>query len=141
MERGRMLREDNSSTFSRNRLLQLVPRDEFRLLEPKLEQVPLVARQILHHWRLPMDYVYFIERGLVSVSARINEKEFVEAWLIGSEGMIGAPLVLTQDKTPPHRRVVQVGGSAWRIPARDFLTLLKELPDFRRVLLHYIDVV
>jgi CRP-like cAMP-binding protein len=126
---------------TRNRLLQLMPHDEFRLLKAKSEEVPLVARQVLHHWRLPMEYVYFIERGLVSVSARISEKKFVEAWLIGSEGMIGAPLILTQDKTPPHRRVVQVGGTARRIPAREFLALLQDLPTFRKVLLRYIDVV
>ncbi|NOJ43616.1 hypothetical protein [Bradyrhizobium australiense] len=39
----------------------------------------MAARQVLHHWRLPMEYVYFIERGLVSVSARIDENHFVEA--------------------------------------------------------------
>ena len=35
-----------------NRILQLVPQDEFRVLKAKSEQVPLVARQVLHHWRL-----------------------------------------------------------------------------------------
>jgi len=133
--------EQHQEELSRNRLLQLMPQDEFTLLRTKSEEVPLVARQVLHHWRLPMEYVYFLERGLVSVSARIDESEFVEAWLIGSEGMIGAPLVLTHDETPPHRRVVQVGGSALRLPAREFLSLLQQLPTFRKILLRYIDVV
>lgn len=133
--------EEVQGAHTRNRLLQLMPPDEFATLKTKSEEVPLITRQVLHHWRLPMEYVYFVERGLVSVSARINESEFVEAWLIGSEGMIGAPLVLTHDKTPPHRRVVQVGGSALRIPAREFLTLLQQLPTFRKILLRYIDVV
>jgi CRP-like cAMP-binding protein len=133
--------EKAKGAHTRNRLLQLMPDDEFAILKIKSEEVPLVPRQILHHWRLPMEYAYFVERGLVSVSARVDDSKFVEAWLIGSEGMIGAPLLLTHDKTPPHRRVVQMGGSALRIPARDFLALLDQLPTFHRILLRYIEVV
>ena len=88
---------------TRNRLLQLIPRNELASLLSISEEVPIQPRQILHHWRLPMDHVYFIEQGLVSVSARIGENRFVEAWLIGSEGMIGAPLLLTEEEnaSPP----------------------------------------
>ena len=127
---------------TRNGLLQLIPRNELASLLSISEEVPIQPRQILHHWRLPMDHVYFIEQGLVSVSARIGENRFVEAWLIGSEGMIGAPLLLTEeDQTPPHRRVVQVGGTAKRISAHEFLAVLPELPGLRKVLLQYLDVV
>ncbi|MEK9282079.1 MULTISPECIES: Crp/Fnr family transcriptional regulator [unclassified Bradyrhizobium] len=127
---------------TRNRLLRLIPDNELLLLRSKSEAVQILPRQILHHWRSPMDHVYFIERGLVSVSARIDEDRFVEAWLIGSEGMIGAPLVLAEDdKAPPHRRVVQVGGTALRTSSREFLAALPELPTLRRVLFRYIDVV
>jgi CRP-like cAMP-binding protein len=127
---------------TRNRLLQLIPRNELATLLSISEEVPIQPRQILHHWRLPMDHVYFIEQGLVSVSARISENRFIEAWLIGSEGMIGAPLVLTEaDQTPPHRRVVQVGGTARRISAHEFLAVLPELPRLRKLLLQYLDVV
>jgi CRP-like cAMP-binding protein len=129
-------------TPTRNRLLRLIPENELSALLSRSDEVQIQPRQVLHHWRLPMEYVYFIEQGLVSVSARIDEHQFIEAWLIGSEGMIGAPLVLTEDdQTPPHRRVVQVGGTALRISAREFLTALPELPTLRKVLLRYIDVV
>ena len=92
---SRQISVPRSST--RNRLLQLIPRNKLATLLSISEEVPIQPRQILHHWRLPMDHVYFIEQGLVSVSARISENRFVEAWLIGSEGMIGAPLVLTEE--------------------------------------------
>ena len=129
-------------TLTHNRLLQLIPAAERARLLDLAEQVPLKPRQVLHHWRLPMEHVYFIEHGLVSVSARVDKDRFVEVWLIGSEGMVGAPLVLVdEDQTPPHRRVVQVGGSALRIRSQDFLQLLPELPVLRKVLLRYINVV
>ena len=126
----------------RNKLLQLIPNSELSALLTRSEEVQIQPRQVLHHWRLPMENVYFIERGLVSVSARIEDDRFIEAWLIGSEGMIGAPLVLAEeDQTPPHRRVVQVGGTALRISAREFLSVLPELPILRKVILRYVNVV
>lgn len=42
---------------------------------------------------------------------------------------------------PPHRRVVQVGGTALRIPSRTFLAALDELGALRRIILRYINVV
>lgn len=125
-----------------NRLLRLLPHHEISEVLSRSDRVRILPRQILHHWRLPMEHVYFVERGLVSVSARVEEDRFVEAWLIGSEGMIGTPLVLNGiDQSPPHRRVVQVGGTAIRMSVREFLSVLPALPILKRVLLRYVDVV
>jgi CRP-like cAMP-binding protein len=126
----------------RNKLLCEMPQDELEVLLQIAEKVKIRPRQVLHHWRLPMEYVYFIERGLVSVSARVNDDDFVEAWLVGSEGMVGSPLVLTDDQQfPPHRRIVQIGGEALRIPAREFQAILPELPCARRLLQRYVQMV
>src|SRR5438132_1592177 len=98
-----------------NRLLQLLPPDDFDRLRSMLELVEIHPRQVLHHWHMPMQHVYFIEHGLVSVAAKIDRDTFVEVWLIGSEGCVGVPIALSDDDDPPHRRVVQVGVQAWRI--------------------------
>ena len=100
-----------------NALLGVLPSHERERLRPLLEPVELKPRQILHHWGTPMEQVYFIERGLVSVTARISRETAVEVWLIGREGMTGVPVLFGGDHAPPHRRVVQVGGSALR-PSR-----------------------
>jgi len=81
--------------------------------------------------------VYFVERGLISVSVRIDEGRAVEAWLIGSEGMTGVPVVLGGCDNPSHRRVVQVGGRAFRIAADDLLAALAEIETLRGVLLRF----
>ena len=87
---------------AQNRLLRCIPDGELTLLRSIATEVELKPRQVLHHWRLPMDHVYFVERGLISVSAKVEANRFVEAWLVGSEGMIGAPCVLApEDPTPP----------------------------------------
>src|SRR6476660_4650456 len=96
---------------SRNVLLNALPAHELERLWALLETVELRPRQILHHWGMPIEQVHFVEHGLVSVTARISREAAVEVWLIGREGMTGVPVVLGGDHAPPHRRVVQVGGS------------------------------
>jgi CRP-like cAMP-binding protein len=88
-----------------------------------------------------MDYIYFVERGLVSVAARVGRDKFVEVWLIGSEGIVGAPVVLAANAAPLHRRTVQVAGEALRIGRRDFCEVLQSLPQLRSVVERYLAVV
>lgn len=124
-----------------NQILRLLSPSELDRVISFAERVSLRPRQVLQHWRLPMEHVYFVESGLVSVSAKIASERFVEVWFIGLEGVVGAPLVLTDDIEPPHRRVVQVEGEAWRISVRDFKLLLDELPTLRDAVMRYLYVV
>lgn len=125
-----------------NQLLRFLPPGELKRLLSISEKVQLHAGQVLHHWRLPMSHVYFLEHGLVSVSAKVASDRFVEVWFVGAEGLVGAPLMLTDDQLPPYRRVVQVDGSAWRVSIPDFKRLLaNELPVLRKVLMRYLYVV
>lgn len=120
-------------------LRRLLPPDFARLL-PSLQNVEFKSHQVLHHRKLPIETVYFVESGLVSVSAKIEPDEWVEVWLIGSEGMTGLPVVLG-DKYPAHRRVVQVPGRGWSISSREFKNALAEIPSLRSIVDDYIHVV
>ena len=125
----------------RNNLLRLIPDGElFRVLGVS-ERVRLAPRQVLHHYMLPMEHVYFVECGLVSVAARVGREKFVEVWLIGSEGLVGAPVVLAARAAPLHRRTVQVTGDALRIRTSEFCELLESLPYLRSVVERYLAVV
>ncbi|WP_240543995.1 MULTISPECIES: Crp/Fnr family transcriptional regulator [Bradyrhizobium] len=131
-----------TTSVKQNRLLALLPEEELVSIKSRAERVRLRPRQILHHWRSPLEHVYFLTDGLVSVGGNVGENEYVEAWLIGSEGAVGAILLLTgRAQAAPHRRVVQVGGSALRLSAPDFLELADRLPTFRQVLHRYLAVV
>ena len=88
-----------------------------------------------------MDYVYFVESGLVSVAAKVSQEKFVEVWLIGSEGLAGAPVVLGAGTEPLHRRTVQVAGQALRVKTREFREAMEALPAFRKILFSYLNVV
>ena len=89
-----------------------------------------------------MEHVYFLTSGLVSVSAKVAESCYVEAWLVGSEGVVGGLLLLTGEaRAPAHRRIVQVSGSAFRFSAADFLRLSGQLPVFRTILYRYLAIL
>jgi CRP-like cAMP-binding protein len=125
----------------RNNLLRLVPNDELVRVLDVCEKVRLAPRQVLHHYMLPMEHVYFVESGLVSVAARVGRDKFVEVWLTGSEGLVGAPVVLAARAAPLHRRTVQVTGEALRIKTSEFCELLESLPQLRSVVERYLAVV
>jgi CRP-like cAMP-binding protein len=124
-----------------NRLLRSLPDAELRRVLALCERVEIRPRQVLHHWNLPMHDVYFVEQGLISVSVKVGRDRSVEGWLIGSEGMTGIPVLLGEAENPPHRRVVQVGGSALRMSASDLASAAQALERFRATLHRYVRFV
>jgi CRP-like cAMP-binding protein len=131
----------SSPSDTRNRLLLAIPADELSRVLSVSERVALIPHQILHEYMVPMDHVYFVENGLVSVAAKVGHDRFVEVWLTGSQGMVGVPVVLGAGLEPLHRRTVQVGGQALRIKTPDFLQAIENLPAFRKALHAFLNVV
>lgn len=127
---------------SRNRLLQALPPEDLAWLSPFVQRVPLKARQTLHHWNLPIEHVYFIEGGLVSVIAKVDTDKAVEVWLVGNEGLIGLPAALGDTDAPSlHRRMVQVSGSALRIKASHLRAVMEQSQSLRDLIMRYTQVV
>jgi CRP-like cAMP-binding protein len=129
----------NDFASPRNLLLRSLSRQDFERLSPFLETVPLVPRRIIQHAKFPVEYLYFVEEGLVSVLATADERDVVEVWLIGREGVVGGPTVLGVNSTS-LRHVVRVGGHALRIAVDDIALLNDEIPMLRTALLNYVHV-
>ena len=106
------------SDLSSDLLNRLFESEAARLLA-LATRVDLAPRQVLSHGELPMENVYIIEAGLVSVMAKADKNQWVEAWMVGSEGLVGLPALLT-DGHSANRRVVQIGGTALRFSSRAF---------------------
>jgi CRP-like cAMP-binding protein len=66
---------------------------------------------------MPMDYVYLIQSGLVSLLRSMEDGATVEVGLVGRDGFAGLEIVLGSN-TSRFQGVVQVGGSALRIRSR-----------------------
>src|ERR687886_1741416 len=109
----------SSDRPSANRLLAAVPRAEYRRLLPYLEPVSLALRQNLYAAHTPMPYVWFIERGVVSVFRVTQEGTLIEIAMIGHEGMVGLPVFLGSESTP-SQALVQIPGTGLRMPTTAF---------------------
>jgi CRP-like cAMP-binding protein len=121
-----------------NKLLSLLPPDEFEsVIRASSELVELKPRRVLHPARSPLDYVYFIEQGLVSVQADVGRKKLIEVWLIGCEGMVGAPAI-TGENFSTHKRLVQVAGSARRLTVGALQAAMARHPTLRDMLIGYV---
>lgn len=124
----------------RNRLLQGLPAEDLACCLELLTRVTLKPRQVLHLRSMPIEYCYFMEEGLVAVMADLGDGKDVEAWLIGSEGLVGLPTVLGGIASP-FRRVVAVGGIAWKISALNLSRLIDERQAVGDAMLRYVHAV
>jgi CRP-like cAMP-binding protein len=116
-----------------NKILLGLPRKEYKAVFPKLEWVDLPVRTVLNQVAKPIEYGYFMNSGLASVLIVLAGGKSVEVGLAGSEGFVGVPLVagFTSSST---RVIVQIGGSAFRISAKDLERFLRECPVLERSL-------
>jgi CRP-like cAMP-binding protein len=86
-----------------------------------------------------MRHVYFPTDGVVSLVAPIDASSHIEVGLVGSEGMIGTPLILGI-ATSPLRALVQGAGSSLRMDAAAFRRELAQCPAFQDTLGRYLYV-
>lgn len=122
----------HQSTVVRNRLLAALAPDDFNILEPKLERVPLSLQSPIIEANRPIQHVFFPESGIVSTIANTAEGR-IEVGLIGREGMAGAVIVLGADQTP-HLSMVQADGEALRISTKDLRGAIQSRPSIFRPL-------
>lgn len=122
----------SSATIPGNRLLAALAPDDFAVLAPSLERVPLQFQSVLIEPHQPIPHVIFPESGIVSTIANTEEGR-IEIGVIGREGLVGIPVVLGTNQTP-HTYVVQVGGEALRITPTDLRAALRDRPSLFRPL-------
>ena len=120
------------SLIVRNRLLAALAPDDYALLEPMLERVPLALQSMLIEAHQTIRHVYFPESGIASTIADQEEGK-IEIGLIGREGMVGVSAVLGVDQTP-HSIVVQGEGEALRIDVQDLRAAIQARPSIFRPL-------
>src|SRR3990172_7592548 len=116
-----------------NRLLAALPRKDYRKLLLCLEPVKLVFQEVLYEPHIRIRHVYFPNDCFVSMLPSVDGDRVAEVGLVGSEGMIGLPVVLGA-AVSPFRAVVQGGGTAMRMKVADFRREFSESATLRREL-------
>ena len=126
-----------TQSFVRNCLLSALAADDYALLAPHLEAVPLEKGQVLIEKNVPFEHVYFPNRGLGSVMSSSPNTQRVETSLFGRDGMSGISLVLGTAQTP-QTSIVQVEGDAYRIASAALEGAIARSPSLHRILLLYV---
>ena len=104
-----------SQNFPENRLLAALPQHAYESLLPHLSPVQLVTGQVLYEPFSPILYGYFLNNSLIACMSVTEQGASVAVGFVGKEGMIGAaPLI--DASLLPYRVIVQIAGSAMRIP-------------------------
>ncbi len=103
------------SEFS-NLLLSRLNPNELRLLRPHLERVALTEGDILAHPGEPVNYLYFVESGVLCLVSYLRDGDSIAVAATGKEGVGGALAVLGTNVSP-YRLLVQVPGVADRVEA------------------------
>jgi CRP-like cAMP-binding protein len=124
----------------RNRLLRAMAPDDFVLVGPHLEQVPLPRGKVLIEPNQPIEHVIFPETGVASVVALNSDSRPVEIGIVGREGLVGPSVFLGVDRTP-HQSFFQMEGAGYQIPTRNMIRALEASPSLHDLLLRYIHVL
>jgi len=119
-----------------NTLLLRLSRKDSEKVFSKLEFKKLPVRSVLNELAKPIKFGYFINSGLASVLSVMKDGKSVEVGLTGTEGFVGVPLVVGL-KTSPTRVIMQVGGSGFRVRAKDLKGILQYCKPLETGLLRY----
>ncbi len=101
----------------RNELLAALPCDVLAQILPKLRPITLEPREILITPEKPIEAVYFIESGFVSLVTTLEDGTQAEVGLVGREGMVGLPLIVGVDSAF-EEAFVQADGYCFATPGQ-----------------------
>jgi CRP-like cAMP-binding protein len=123
-----MVKSTNGAKFGpRNRLLAALLPEDLLTLRKHLERVPLVNGSVLFEADEPITHVYFIEAGVVSLTAAFQNGSTAEMATVGREGVVGVSTLLGSDAAL-GRYLVQAPGSALAVEASRFQGALRKSP-------------
>ncbi|HWW98970.1 MAG TPA: Crp/Fnr family transcriptional regulator [Edaphobacter sp.] len=98
----------------RNLILAQLPDGEYESLAKFLMPVELPLEMRLSEPNEPIEYIYFVNSGLISTDALTEKGESVEVGVIGREGFSGLPALLDQPQMS-HSVLMQGAGEGLRI--------------------------
>jgi CRP-like cAMP-binding protein len=119
-----------------NRLLAALQPQAFAALEPHLEVVALSRGQVLYEAGDPIPHVYFPHDAIVSLVNVLEDGSSVEVGVFGREGVLGLLSALVT-REAFGRYVVQMSGTASRIPFERINEMRNAHPGLRQLIMNY----
>lgn len=127
---------DRTSAIPSNRLLAALPPEEWEILRPDLEEVPLTFKLTIYEPEKRFEHVYFPVSGAVSLVTEFENGSAVEVATVGPEGIVGLPIFLEDDVMACHA-FVQVPGKGVRISIEAFRRAIGRCPRLHRLISRY----
>jgi CRP-like cAMP-binding protein len=125
---------------SRNRILARIQPGDFSLLRGQLESVSMVSGDILQGAAEPAKYVYFVESGIISLLAPLEQGGRIEVGHIGREGAAGVHAALGAD-TLTSEIMAQSDGITLRAESSALRGLMEQSPPLRTALNNFANVL
>ncbi len=119
-----------------NRLLGLLPADEYERLRPNLRQVSFSLGEVVYEFGAQLNYVFFPTTSIVSLLYTMENGSSAEMGLTGNDGVVGIALFMGGG-TMPNRAVVQSAGEALRMKAEMLQNEFALGGRFQHLLLRY----
>ena len=126
-------------TISNRLLVALAPQD-LDHLRPHLEPFILCQKQTLSKPNVPIEHVYFVQEGMVSLVQVLGDGSITEVGVVGNEGFVGVPVLLGAT-TSPLEKMVQLPGNALRMQAGAFREEAGRSPALLGLLLRYVQAL
>ena len=120
-----------------NRILTALPHEEFERIRPKLREVSFQIGETVYLPEEQIDYAYFVNRGIISWLAAVENGNTVEAGVIGPEGLAGVAVVLGANSTP-NQGLAQSDVQASRIAAKDLIEEFRQNGKLNQMLLRFV---
>src|SRR6202171_3884416 len=116
-----------------NKVLLAAPDNEYELMRADLTYVELPDHLSLHEPAQNIEFVYFLNRGMVSQVVVTKDGRTVEVGVVGSEGYVGAGLAVGLTRSSV-REVVQIAGDGFRMIGSALDRILRSAPQLQMIL-------
>ena len=109
---------------------------DYNSLRPHLEYVSLPNHLVLHEGGGKLEFVYFPNRGLISLVVVMKDGKTAEAGIVGNEGFTGTPAAVGLSRSP-LQAVVQITGAGFRVEVAALQNTLESTPHLQLMLSRY----
>lgn len=118
----------------KNLFLSALPAAEQMRLRPSLAFHRLPQGLVLQEPEQRIEHVYFVESGMISLVAMMQDGAAIETATLGREAILGS-LSALGNHTAGTRAIVQIDATAWRMPVADFRSAVGQSPVLRKMAL------
>jgi CRP-like cAMP-binding protein len=127
----------NSTHECQNRLLAMLPVEEYQSLQPCLELIDSPAKHTVGKRDQPIEFIYFPCTSVFSVLAVMQDGGAVEVGTIGNEGFVGIDALIGGNHAL-ETTVCQVSGKSLRMPIAHFRQAVNGDTPLRHILQRFL---